>query len=213
MFQFFHTVWFNESILKTHGICISRFLSCNIEHSANEGKNNESLHDRILISSWLDAVLGKDIEGNLSYSVVAPLEEQVPGHNPRLSDGVPGEDLILVPAQTVTCFSSSHEEVLAKADSFQAWLSSRKKAGLLPSSGIGVVKHLLKICFPCIANLSHNHFCPKMSFDQKPPCCSTSTAILPLTVLQWQSASEKEHVREKLQQRRRITLDPCTLSV
>ena len=145
--------FWNVSIFHLAWIYVSQFLNCSIEHSANEGKNNESLHDRILSSSWLDAVLGEDIEGNLSYSVVAPLEEQVPGLSPSLGDGVPREDLILAPAQTVTCFSSSYEEVLSKADSFQAWPSSRKKAGLLPRSGIGVVEPLLKICFVCIAGV------------------------------------------------------------
>ena len=47
------------------------------------------MDDRILSSSGTNAVLGKDIEGNLSYSVVAPLEEELPGHSPRLGDGVP----------------------------------------------------------------------------------------------------------------------------
>ena len=79
------------------------------------------MDDRILSSSGINAVLGEDIEGNLSYSVVAPLEEQLPGHSPRLGDGVPREDLILIPTSTATIeISSSYEEILANADSFQA---------------------------------------------------------------------------------------------
>ena len=112
----------------------------------------------------------------------------------------------------LTCFSSSYEEVLANADSFQAWPSSRKKAGLFPSSRIGVVKHLWKICFPCIANLGHNHFCPKNVLWSKTSVllninCETVADRPPVTISIWERTCEEKNSTKK------ITLDPCTLSV
>ena len=127
----FHLSCFIERILKDlchpdHGIYISRFLSCNIEHSANEGKNNESLDDRILIS--------EDIEGHLSYSVVAPLKKQVPRHSPRLGYGVPGEDLILPPASTATMLPSRSPPVTKKSWPMLTPFSPELAAGRRPAS-------------------------------------------------------------------------------